>query len=226
MRFLEFDVHAPDGDDYRLGHAFPGHEVWRSDENPRSTDLSAWLHVVASWVRSHPTAAPVTIAIDMKSNLAARHSASEGGFAKLNRTLEDAFRGGLLVTPDEFARLGERNGSQGPTVDDLRGRVVVVLSGNEASRCLYGWDVGKNPAIAMNDSGWIVEVHNSPTWPAWRHGLWYWTGRRQSDGRIRWHHHGRYDAGMFCTMLVVEVVHVPFLLRWYPGRRRPEGNGC
>lgn len=197
MRFVEFDVHAPDGGDYRVGHTFPGHELWRSGENPRSELLSEWLSVIAEWVRSHPTAAPITVGLDMKSGLSSSHSAKDGGFAKLNKLLQDVFSGGMLVSPEQFKELGEGQGEAGPTVDSLRGRVLVVLSGHERSRYLYGWDIGSNPAIAMNEGGWVVEVHNSTTWPSWRHELWYWTGRRQTDGRIKWHHHGRYDAGMF-----------------------------
>jgi hypothetical protein len=64
------------------------------------------------------------------------------------------------------------------------------LSGDETTRKRYLRDVGENAAVAINDSGAVVEVHDSGSG-----SLWYWTGQLQSDGSIEWKRHGRYDNG-------------------------------
>ena len=77
-----------------------------------------------------------------------------------------------------------------PSVKELQDRFVLVLSGHEESRKRYKSDRGHNPAIAINDIGQVIEVHDSGSG-----ALWYWTGQAQSNGVIEWKHHGKYDSG-------------------------------
>ena len=78
----------------------------------------------------------------------------------------------------------------GQTVNALRNRFVLVLSGHEESRQLYKRDRGYHPAVAINDSGQVMEVHDSGSG-----SLWYWTGQMRNDGSVEWKRHGRYDSG-------------------------------
>jgi hypothetical protein len=75
-------------------------------------------------------------------------------------------------------------------VGSLRGRVLVLLSGNATARTGYLRDTGNNPAVAINRNGQVVEVHDSGSGT-----LWYWSGQYGADGRLTWRRHGRYDTG-------------------------------
>ena len=84
-------------------------------------------------------------------------------------------------------------GEAWPTINGLRGKIIVGLTGQEttSSRRAYVRDQGQSPAVAMNDLGQVIEVHKSEV----TNTLWYWTGQMQEDGTIIWKHHGRYDDG-------------------------------
>jgi hypothetical protein len=212
VRFIEFDVYAPAcrGEDFRVGHTKPGHEVDHGGDNPDGDALRDWLGVVAGWVRGRGgNSGIVTLGLDMKSKLVEAAVYEDGSLAMLNSALREVF-GGALVTPHEFAELGGGE-VHGPLLAALRGRVLVVLSGHAESRVGYRWNVGLNPAVAVNTGGWVVEVHESPSGPVFMHDLWYCTGRRTADGRVEWLHRGKYDRGttpavaMNDSGLVVEV---------------------
>lgn len=206
VRFVELDLHPPaaPGGDFRLGHRAPGDEVAAGGGNPASTALRDWLAVVAAWARGRAAAAAVvTVGLDFK--------VAAGPLQALNDALREEL-GELLVTPREFRALAAGH-EDGPTLDALKGRVMVVLSGHEKSRTEYMWDTGVNPAVAANDAGWVVEVHESPGGPTALRTLWYWTGRRRrtGDGGVEWMHHGQFDRGTTPAValnnagLVVEV---------------------
>src|SRR5262249_15973570 len=141
-----------------------------------------WLTVVASWSFSHPTAAPIVVMLDLKDDLTDNPSFAAGNMTALNQELQSVF-GSRLLRPSEY--VGQ------PTVDPPRGRVLRLLSGDGGSRPESGADVGFNPAVGMNNSGQVVEVHDSGGG-----ALWYWTGRYGADGRVTWLRHGRYDSGV------------------------------
>ena len=182
VRGLEFDIHDNDfatAGDYQLGHSIHGSEVELGGGNPESVLLRDWLMQIQEWSKDHPSHAPITITLDMKDNLTDNESHEEGGFSALQELLLDVFSTSLVPVTDTL-----------PTLEELRGRVLVVLSGDEQSRKHYKRDKGEHPAVSINDSGQVMEVHASGTG-----SLWYWTGQKQEDGTIRWMRHGRYDSG-------------------------------
>jgi hypothetical protein len=89
---------------------------------------------------------------------------------------------------------------------------VLVLSGNEDAQLAYRRDRGVQPAIAINGSGQVIEVHNSE---ANGDDLWLWTGQVGEDGRIDWMRHSKYDTGEHPAValnddgLIVEVHEDP-----------------
>ena len=105
-----------------------------------------------------------------------------GSMDKLNDIFVETL-GNSIFAPMYFA-------GEWPTVDELRNRFVLVLSGHEESRQLYKRDRGYHPAVAINDSGQVIEVHDSGSG-----SLWYWSGQMRSDGSVEWKRHGRYDSG-------------------------------
>lgn len=201
VRFIEFDIHAAgfaDNGDFRLGHNAPGLEVSHDGTNPKSILLSDWLRLVEQWSARNPTHAPITLGLDMKDNLSDVREAAHGNVGALNEIIVNVL-GTKLVRPSQFETKGRLG--QGPTVNQLRGRILVVLSGDLDSRLFYRWDVGARPAVAMNSLGWIVEVHDSGIGRLGSmfsrfQNLWYWTGRRTTDGHITWLRHGKYDSGV------------------------------
>lgn len=175
VRLLELDVHNKDGQ-YVIGHTWPGHEVDHGDGNPSGMLLEDWLKVIAGWSRGHERHLVVTVVLDLKDNV---------DLVLLNLMVDNVFGGKIWKGEEDVGDVG---------VESLRGRIVVVLSGNKNSRLRYAWDVGEDPAVDINEDGWVVEVHHSGG-PASHRALWYWSGRRESDGRVKWLRHAKYDRG-------------------------------
>ena len=206
VRFVELDVHDNEfaSSGYRIGHDGPGNLVIHAGGNPRTNSLGAWLRTVERWSDAHPYHAPIAIALDIKDDLTDNQSFAKGNLARLNAALTEHLSG--LFTAEDLGY------GPWPTVDALRGRVIVVLSGDEGTRLAYVRDPGHNPAVAINGAGHVVEVHDSGDGD-----LWYWTGEFLSPTQVRWHRHGRYDTGQRPAValndagLVVEVHEDPDL---------------
>lgn len=187
IRTLELDIHTDDFEDfgYRVGHDDPGDEVALGAGNPADETLDGWLELVASWSDAHPTHAPITLYIDLKDEPDSHHP-SKGNFGAFNVLLERTL-GERLYTPDNFAA-----DAQWPDVEEMQGQVVVVLTGDEDGQLAYRRDRGLDPAIAINDLGQVIEVHQSESNSD---DMWLWTGQVQADGSIQWMHHADYDTG-------------------------------
>jgi len=190
IRLLEFDVHDDDYQnrgDFRIGHERPGDEVDHNPPNPPDDALTGWLLTVAEWSLENEGHSPITVVLDMKDNVANNHRFSEGNLAALNNkiaaTMDRQLLAALTVPP---------RGGGWPSVGELRGRILVVISGDEASRRGYRDDEGFRPAVALNTLGHVVEVHDDGD-----DTLWYWHGRYASaTDTVVWLNHGRYDTGI------------------------------
>ena len=185
VRFVEFDVwsgdHAGTGD-YRIGHNSAGDQVDHAGGNPADDKLRSWLSVVNTWSAAHPAAAPITVMFDLKDDLTGRASDRDGNLGALNQEIGDVFGTRLVRGLDTPGAL--------PSIGALRGKVVTLLSGNATARTGYKRDAGANPAVAINASGQVVEVHDNGSG-----ALWYWSGSYGADGRVTWLRHGKYDSG-------------------------------
>ena len=207
VRMLELDVHTDDFADrgFSVGHDSPGDETQLGEGNPDSERLEDWLALIADWSDAHPDAAPITIKLDLKDRPTTHGDAS---LSDLNAVLLDTLGRDRLYTPDDHA---DRDGDW-PTVGELSGMVVLVLTGSDDGQLDYRRDRGDEPAIAIDGSGRVIEVHGSPTNPD---DLWLWTGQIQEDGRVHWLHHEQYDTGQKAAIalndagLVVEVHEDP-----------------
>lgn len=183
IRCLELDIHNDDfgKHGYRIGHDEPGDRVFHLDGNPESNKLADWLDMITNWSEQHLTHAPITLYLDLKDKLGGNYD--DGNLAHLNDDLRASLGSHLF----EARALGPNNW---PSVEKLRGKILVVLSGEPANRLSYLHDPGSSPAVAINDSGFIVEVHDSGDG-----ALWYWTGRLHPDRSVEWLRHGRYANG-------------------------------
>lgn len=188
VRFLEFDVHDNgygDTHDYQIGHNSPGNEVDHAVNGLPSgaNSLRDWLALVANWSPQEATPAGVVVMLDLKDDLTDNPSFAAGNLGALNAEITSVF-GSRLFSADAV-------GGTFPTVGALRGKILCLLSGHSDTRLAYRRDLGHHPAVAMNASGQVVEVHDSGGGD-----LWYWTGIYGADGRIAWRRHGRYDTGV------------------------------
>jgi hypothetical protein len=168
--------------DYQIGHGSVGDQVDHTGGNPATNQLRDWLTTVDDWSAAHPAAAPITVMLDLKDDLTTRASYANGNFFALNQEIGDVFGPRLVRSLDTPGPLG--------SIGSLRGHVLVLLSGSASARTGYLRDTGSNPAVAVNASGQVVEVHDNGSG-----ALWYWTGQYGADGRITWLRHGKYDTG-------------------------------
>lgn len=207
VRMLELDIHTDDFGDfgYRVGHDSPGDETALGAGNPTDETLDGWLELIAQWSDAHPTHAPITLYIDLKDEPDSHHP-DKGNLGSFNVLLERVL-GDRLYTPDDFAADGEW-----PYVEEMQGQFVIVLTGDEDGQLAYRRDRGLDPAIAINDHGQVVEVHQSESNSD---DMWLWTGQVEADGSIRWMHHADYDTGNAPSVainndgLIVEVHEDP-----------------
>ena len=185
MRCIELDVinAAYRRYGYRIGHGIAGLEVAKGKGNPDDLALTSWLGTISSWCSDNPGHIPVTVLLDPKGDLTEPDSFADGNLAALNHVIDKAF-GPRLYRAETL-----RHDDAWPWLGELAGRVICVLSGNVASRRGYVSDGGREPAVALDDQGRVVEVHSSG------HGhVWYWSGRRLGDG-VAWQRHGLIGAG-------------------------------
>ena len=207
VRMLELDLHTDDFAErgFSVGHDGPGDEVQLGEGNPEDVRLDEWLTLIADWSDAHPGAAPITLQLDLKDRPPTH---GEGSLSDLNAVLLDGLGRDRLYTPEEHA---DRDG-QWPTVAELAGKVVLVLTGSDDAQLDYRRDRGDDPAIAIDGAGRAIEVHTSPTNPD---ELWLWTGQVGDDGRVTWIHHEQYDTGQKAAValndagLIVEVHEDP-----------------
>ncbi|KAH7094182.1 hypothetical protein BKA62DRAFT_783969 [Auriculariales sp. MPI-PUGE-AT-0066] len=186
VRMIELDIsdkYFSRDNDYSIGHKGPGNAVDHTSPNPSSNLLRDWFAVVNLWSAANPTHAPIQLVLDIKTDLTDNPNYAAGNLAALNEIIKSSLSGRLLWASDAPGDL--------PSVDALRGKVMVVFSGDGTSKLQYKSDDGFNPAVARNNRGQIVELHDDGAV-----NLWYWSGKVQSDGSVKWLRHGRFDTGI------------------------------
>lgn len=190
VRWLELDVHDNEYDsvgDYRVGHWKPGSEVMVGGGNPASLLLRDWLGVLAAWSATPANAghAPITLVLDIKSDFTDN---DEGGdLEDLNQRLEDAFGAKLFTRADYDALLAW------PELSALRGRFLVVLSGDGGTRVSYRAAYGGPPAMAVNTAGDVVLAYRSEGGD-----LRCWSGQATAAAdRVVWYRKATYAANPY-----------------------------
>lgn len=187
VRCIELDIWANDYEgfgDFRLGHLKPGHAValgmGGAQENPTTLVLADWLKMIATWSAANAGHAPLTVVLDVKSDLTGNERA--GDLEDLNQKIEKAF-GTTLFTRDDYDA-----GGGWPDTAGLRGRVICVLSGNTNTRASYRYCFGEKPAIAVNAGGRVVLAYRSGAGD-----MRYWVGQaRDRLKRVDWERKGTY----------------------------------
>jgi hypothetical protein len=187
-RFIEYDINLGNytsNHDYQIGHGSPGNQVDHTSPNPSTNNLAAWLQLLAAWSDQNPGHAPITLGLDSKDNLSGQDSPAQGNPSALNAELAQ-YLGSRLFTAAELG------GAAWPDWQTLKGRILVVLSGNQTNRQQYRSDQGKTPAVAINAAGQAIVAYQSTQTAT----LWYWYGNAGANGAIGWPAHGKYDSGV------------------------------
>jgi hypothetical protein len=174
VRCIEFDFHDNDFEiikDFRIGHLKPGAEVDHTPPNPPDDKLDSWLAIVNAWSIANPGHEPITIVLDAKDDLTDSNGAD---LEELNRRLEAMF-GPRLYTRADY------DGTW-PNLDDMRDKVLCVLSGNGGSRAAYRWSMGSTPSVSANASGDVVVAYRSTTGE-----INCWAGRAtEGESAVSW----------------------------------------
>lgn len=187
VRFIEYDINLGNfssNKDYQIGHGSPGHQVDHTPPNPQSNNLADWLQMLAAWSDQNPGHAPITLGLDSKDDLSGQSSPADGNPSFLNNELQQ-YLGARMYTPVDLGS------AQWPAWSNLKGKIIVVLSGNQTNRKHYRSDQGLTPAVAVNASGTAIVVYQSTQ----SSNLWYWYGNAQGGG-FSWPVHGQYDTGV------------------------------
>jgi len=227
VRLIEFDFHSVDfsiSHKYRLGHNLPGSEVEHKFNNPSSIDLRDWLELVNSWTESFPNHAPLTLCFDLKDDMTdtdANFSASSLSLVRsqlntygcdydsgnppcFHDTLFAVFGRNKIFTPGEVEEYWKPLGQpQWPPVEALRGKLILVLSGDLGTRKAYCHDKGLRPNVTLSpiksivsnfgEFYYVIEVHKSQN----KDTLWYWTGKYSTQtGSVEFLRHGMFDVGV------------------------------
>jgi len=133
IRGIELDIHNPHFEQirhFKIGHIRGGEGVSHANGNLKGVIFDDWLELIKNWSDANPNHEPITLFIDIKNNLVARHATEE--IILLNQTLLDKFTPDKLYTPEN---LGMQNNNW-PTLSELRNRIIVFLTGHTQTK----WD--------------------------------------------------------------------------------------
>lgn len=200
-RFLEFDIWAKEFQkygDYRLGHDGPddsrlmkGRPSGHPYGNPNTALLGPWMRHIQRWRQHNLDHAPLVIMFDMKDDVSDdAKKYSDGGISRLQEQMQVYFGSSLY-----WAKWQRSHGW--PEVSDIRGKVIVMLSGKSNARKRYYVDTGHNPAITVSSNGNVIEVHSSSD----SKKLYYWTGKKDGS-TVTWERHGQYDTGSQASVAI------------------------
>ena len=131
VRGLEYDIHddrIQEVGDFEVYH-LPKHvgTAINVDGNPGDLLLSNWLTLLKDWSDEQSNEhAPITLFIELKDCIVdANNEPSElYGIKKLNKVILDVLSPNYLYSHGDF----RKNNLQWPTVRELKGRVIIVLT--------------------------------------------------------------------------------------------------
>jgi len=128
LRFVELDIHWEFDNgtvSFILGHSDPRQYVDRTHGNPYSYDAKDWVSKLKDWVQNNQPKEPVILAFDWKTDFNKNHAEDKEAIETLHSYFMDE---SIYLFPKDF---------DAENIFAYKGRVMVVLSGNENARNYY-----------------------------------------------------------------------------------------
>ncbi|MBD3204010.1 hypothetical protein GF327_06930 [Candidatus Woesearchaeota archaeon] len=125
---LELDMHLDLRDTnkkglFKVGHSNIGNQLYQQESNPQDAYLSSWLACIADWSLNNSNHIPITVFIDLKDDLVN----NQNYCSDLNSYVKECFKYCSLYTPRNY----EEHEQIWPTIEKLRGKIILVLTGSE-----------------------------------------------------------------------------------------------
>ncbi len=131
VRGLEYDIHddkIQELDDFEVYHLQNHYDVMLNvDGNPSDYLFSNWLKIIKEWSNEQNNGhAPITLFIELKDSIVDSNNKPDElyGIKKFNIVLVESISLDKLYTYKNF----RENNFQWPTVRELKGRVIIVLT--------------------------------------------------------------------------------------------------
>ncbi len=131
VRGLEYDIHddkIQNLDDFEVYHLQNHYDVMLNvDGNPNDYLFSNWLKIIKEWSNEQNNEhAPITLFIELKDSIVDSNNKPDElyGIKKFNKVLVESISLDKLYTYKNF----RENNFQWPTVRELKGRVIIVLT--------------------------------------------------------------------------------------------------
>ena len=183
IRYLQFNI-LGDGNLRGYSQAFcigkdsiGDHAATMIDGNPFTFELKEWFQLLADWSFEHPHHTPITVGIEMMQPLCINSKyIGRGSLGQLNELIYSVF-GMQLFAAYNFDKTYRNHW---PEINEMKGRIVFVLSGNFTSCLSYLRCQGLHPCIDVNEKGFVISVYTNTDGE-----LLYWTGSLINNG-IDW----------------------------------------
>ena len=140
MRGIEIDIHNPHIEHlqhFSIGHMSTGGDVYHKEGNPKTNIFDAWLTIIKQWSDKHANHEPITLFVDIKSDLVEMSPDKE--IILLNKTIANVLTRDKLYVPADLTKFNnnQRLGLNWPSLAELRNKIVVVLTGDGQSKWRY-----------------------------------------------------------------------------------------
>lgn len=140
IRGIELDIHNPHIEHllrFSIGHITAGGDVDHKVGNPKTDFFDDWLQVIKQWSDKNDSHEPITLFVDIKSDLVEKSPDKE--LILLNKTVANVFTKDKLYVPHDLTKFNNNQplGVKWPSLAELRNKIIVVLTGNGQSKWRY-----------------------------------------------------------------------------------------
>jgi Phosphoinositide phospholipase C, Ca2+-dependent len=135
IRGIELDIHNPHIENlqrFSIGHVTAGGDVYHKAGNPKSDLFDDWLQIIKRWSDKNNNHEPITLFVDIKSDLVENSPDKE--LILLNKTITNVLTQDKLYMPQDLTKFNnnQRLGVKWPSLAELRNKIIVVLTGNQS----------------------------------------------------------------------------------------------
>jgi len=189
IRGIELDIHNKNIEhtrQFEIGHLRAGESVYHKEGNPTSPLFKDWLKVIKDWSDGHANHEPVTLFIDIKSNLVEKNSTEE--LILLNQTILENLTADKLYLPREFIAQDK----VWPPETEMHNRIIVFLTGHCQSKWSYWTNIPKTELVSFftynypddNEKEYSKEMLQEAHIANAETEDWHWANTQIKEGKI------------------------------------------